>query len=853
MYSFCDQYTNIINVSTQFIDKNKIDTIILSQAGKELSISINHEIFFDEEHFDIIYPPTNNLNSNTIKITYITNDKKIICIDEILYKPWSLHIESCNCRTIRGTVIKYHDFIIQPVKLMLSYSVMPYKTELAHREIRADSFELNYFRWHLQKDHDSTDIVEAYIENHGQRNRLKYLARPNDFTFQAELIANKQIQTVDNEITHHKVAIVMPIYNGVDETIAAIESILKFYRDDNMHPYLSIRLVLGLDNPNNMKMKNEINAKYLGNSMISIIINENNLGFIQNCNKLFATVVEDEEVLLINSDVICPQKNWIQELIDTSNMSNDIGTVTPMSNCASIFSFPCPNAENSCIHPEHLEIVNNALSERTSRMLVVPSCHGFCVLIRNTRLPFELKLDPTFGKGYGEENDLSLKIYKCGLKNVACPSVFIYHHESISFSGDKTQLLKRNLQILGERYPNYHADVQNWIAKDFLKPYRNKAIKQLMTPQIENESVTVHISHSRGGGTQEYINNVINENKKNVHVLISSSIKMANCCKLKIFNNNAEELHSKIWLDFNEVDIINEFQWLEKICKIEKIIIHSLIDYADPHKTLGFILDLNYEKEIMIHDYEWISPNQNLIDKNMQILPVKQSEPLFNLDRIDNKYLFSESLTQHQNTRNRFLSNSNTVICPSNATRDLIAKCYPNVNIMKTKYHDFSGDIQKTRIEESINKLQSETIKLAVIGAIGPNKGYKLLCEIARNIFIYKRSIKIIVFGYTLNNDKLLTINPNITITGKYNGIEEFDKLIKLHDPNSSLFLSPWPETYSYTLSLAFKYNLWPFVLNYGAMPERVLQSKFGQVLTSEDANQIVDQIENSKNLTKET
>ena len=82
------------------------------------------------------------------------------------------------------------------------------------------------------------------------------------------------------------------------------------------------------------------------------------------------------------------------------------------------------------------------------------------------------------------------------------------------------------------------------------------------------------------------------------------------------------------------------------------------------------------------------------------------------------------------------------------------------------------------------------------------------------------------------------------TIPGKYNGKEELEGLLKIYKPNSALFLSPWPETYSYTLSIAFEYRLWPFVLNYGAIAERVCKSKFGDILLSETPNDIIKQIE---------
>ena len=152
---------------------------------------------------------------------------------------------------------------------------------------------------------------------------------------------------------------------------------------------------------------------------------------------------------------------------------------------------------------------------------MVPSCHGFCVLIRKTRLPFQLRLDPVFGKGYGEENDLSMKIQMTGLKNVACPSVFVYHHESISFSGDKTPLLRKNLKLLGERYPSYHKDVQHWIAKDLLKQYRNDAQNDVWSDYDGQKPW--FISATVEGGTQEYIENIISQNKGYNHVIIASS------------------------------------------------------------------------------------------------------------------------------------------------------------------------------------------------------------------------------------------------------------------------------------------------------------------------------------------
>ena len=845
MKAYCDQFANVIHIDKEFIIINGINSINLETVDKTLGIKLYPHIIQEKSKtIAIIYPPTKNLKSSTIKITYFKEDNVILSSEIIGYQPWSLHIESVNSRTVGGWVIKNPNFVIRPVKLSHKEDIVPYRTELTKRKIKDNGMELECFKWHLQKDHNAIDIIEAFVDNYGSQCRIKYLARPNDFSFAAEWIAKEKKLSKENKESNYKIAILMPIYNGITETIEAIESILANYQNNYADSSLTIRLILGLDNPTNHQMKEDIEEKYQENSQIDIIINDSNLGFIQNCNQMFDRVEQDEEIILINSDVICPNKNWIRELIDVSEISNKIATVTPMSNCASIFSFPFPNHDNAFVTPDHVEEVNEALDSKIDKILMVPSCHGFCVLIRKTRLPFQLRLDPVFGKGYGEENDLSMKIKMTGLKNVACPSVFIYHHESISFSGDKTPLLQKNLKLLGERYPSYHEDVQHWIAKDLLIQYRNDAIKRMLGSKIDGQKTIVHISHSRGGGTQKYIEDIISQNKDYNHVIIASSKKLAERCTLSIATIENNELLSQLKLKINEVDINNEFQWLQSLCIVERIIIHSLIDFAHPSETLGFLLELDCAREIIIHDYEWISPNQNLLDKDMKVVPVRQSETLFSLDRIDKKILFSESLKQHQIERQYFLLSKSNKICPSEVAHKLVRECYPKINNVFVKYHDSSGNHLETAINKSLDRLQTDGVKLAIIGAIGSNKGFKLLCEIARNIFINKNRIEMVVIGYTADDNRLTSLNPNVIVTGKYNGKEELERLLDIYKPNSSLFLSPWPETYSYTLSIAFEYRLWPFVLNYGAIAERVVKSKFGDILLSEAPNDIIKQIE---------
>ena len=104
-----------------------------------------------------------------------------------------------------------------------------------------------------------------------------------------------------------------------------------------------------------------------------------------------------------------------------------------------------------------------------------------------------------------------------------------------------------------------------------------------------------------------------------------------------------------------------------------------------------------------------------------------------------------------------------------------------------------------------------------------------------------KKPINIIVIGWSVDDAKLKS-NSSCIITGKYKD-EDFHALLENHKIDCALFLSQWPETYSYTLSLAFKHQIFPFVLDIGAQAERVKKTGFGCVLENDQPNYIVSEI----------
>lgn len=120
-------------------------------------------------------------------------------------------------------------------------------------------------------------------------------------------------------------------------------------------------------------------------------------------------------------------------------------------------------------------------------------------------------------------------------------------------------------------------------------------------------------------------------------------------------------------------------------------------------------------------------------------------------------------------------------------------------------------------------------MRIAVIGAIGPHKGFELLSACIAQADQHNLPLEFIVIGYTCD-DKLLKQYQNVQISGKFEQ-EMLTGMLSDYECHAALFLSPWPETYSYTLTESLLSGLWPVVLPIGAQASRVKALGYGTIL----------------------
>ena len=221
------------------------------------------------------------------------------------------------------------------------------------------------------------------------------------------------------------VDIIIPIYNAFEDLQICLESIYK-HTDLKKN-----RLVLINDNSPDERIRPYLDSQKKEGAIV--IHNETNKGFSNNINIGMAQS-EENDVILLNSDTIVT-KNWVEKMVECAYSARCIGTVTPLSNNATLCSVPNFCQENELPKgmsvDEMAAIVEECSMKKYPRIVVA---HGFCMLVKRELIRAIGNFDAeTFGRGYGEENDFCNRAEQMGYIHVMCDNTYILHTGKKSF------------------------------------------------------------------------------------------------------------------------------------------------------------------------------------------------------------------------------------------------------------------------------------------------------------------------------------------------------------------------------------------------------------------------------------
>ena len=257
--------------------------------------------------------------------------------------------------------------------------------------------------------------------------------------------------------------IVIPVFNNVEDLGITLASIVS------ARNAISTRVLI-IDDASCDDVRSQI-PHAVGSSVEFLYLrNENNLGFAHSVNR--GLNASNGDVIVMNSDVEV-FSDWVDRLSGVAVSSPSIGTVTPLSNAATILSYPRTLIDNRAALEVPWRDVDRMCRTKAFSPVDIPTGVGFCMYVKRACLDQVGLLDgDNFGAGYGEENDFCQRVRARGWRNVAAPNVFVWHRGSASF-GARRELLCAQAQVkLASMHPNYHSSVSSFIKADPLKAVR---------------------------------------------------------------------------------------------------------------------------------------------------------------------------------------------------------------------------------------------------------------------------------------------------------------------------------------------------------------------------------------------
>ena len=211
------------------------------------------------------------------------------------------------------------------------------------------------------------------------------------------------------------------------------------------------------------------------------LVQEQNLGFVGTVNR--GMEMTQRDVVLLNSDTETTA-GWLEGLQRCLASDPLIATATPWTNNGEIASIPRFCAVNPV--PQNPDAVARVIA-CTGRASYpeLPTAVGFCMALSRHALDMLGLFDEeTFGLGYGEENDFSIRAQQAGLRNVLCDDVYVVHLGSRSFGPLGLKPDESSMRRLLSLHPGYLHQVEEFISSDPLAERREELIHALNNANV---------------------------------------------------------------------------------------------------------------------------------------------------------------------------------------------------------------------------------------------------------------------------------------------------------------------------------------------------------------------------------
>ncbi len=605
-----------------------------------------------------------------------------------------------------------------------------------------------------------------------------------------------------------KVTVIVPVYGSPARTLACLESLRR-----ELPPWAQILVV---DDASPQPELATALDQLAAERQICLLRCPANLGFPSAVNAGLALAVGD--VVLLNSDTLVPL-GWLEQLHKAAWSDAAIGTVTPLSNDATITSYPSVEGGNTVPNLAETDQLHRlAARANGARVVTIPTAVGFCMYIRRDclRAVGPLRAD-VFAQGYGEENDFCMRAHAAGWRHVAAVGAFVAHVGSASFGGARAHLLARNEKILHRLHPIYPDLVARHIAADPLALARRR-IDRARWPNRPEPAVLL-ITHDMGGGVQRQVEARIDAlaGEGFRPVLLRPVLNHPGWCRIddgrdRSFPNLRFRLPK-------EQAALRSFLTVLSPVRME---VHHLLGHAPG--LFALCRELRRPYEIYVHDYAWFCQRITLIGPDRRYCGEPGPAGCVTCIATAGRHI-DEQITPVELLRRsgQELAGATRVIAPSADTAARMRRHFPRLSVTIEPWESAKLPVCPPPQRQRAGR------RVCVVGAIGVEKGFDILLACAEDAAHRRLPLDFVVVGYTIDDAKLHATG-RVFVTGPYEA-DDVPGLIIQQTADIAFLPSLWPETWCFALSEMWRADLDVVAFDIGAPAERIRASGRGRLL----------------------
>ncbi|MBO1359191.1 glycosyltransferase [Acetobacter sacchari] len=701
--------------------------------------------------------------------------------------------------------------------------------------------------WNPEKDRAATDLPPPFLPIPVEMRPAAQRLKP------APLLSDKP--------PAEETLIVVPVYGDAKRTKACLDSLVATL-PTAQGKNAAVRVAIIEDASPDAELVAMLN-EFVADPRVTVLHNSINLGFPGSANvglrlalaqrpagRRRAAVGGGADVVLLNSDTLVTD-GWLEELRRVAHSAPDIGTVTPLSNDATILSYPTLAGSRSPTLAQTRWMAGLARQANGGDTVDLPTAHGFCMLIRHDCLAATglLRAD-LFAQGYGEENDFSLRARALGWRNVAAPGAYVAHVGSASFGATRDALLRRNLALLNRLHPGYDALVRTHVAQDPLfdarrridllrwrRGWRTEFSQHKNRASDASRRAVVFITHDHGGGVERVVSQRARRMlRQGVRPIIVKPVEGG--CRVEGFSPDAEDRHRALDPEAGVYPNLR-FRLPEEWTSLLNLLGGAEIDHVEWHHGSGhhpqmetLAASIGAPQDVFVHDYIWFCPRISLLGQNGRYCgepDVAECESC--VARLGRKTPGDEAVAEYVSHSSERLSAARRVSAPSGDAAQRMLRHFPALKIdVEPPEDDDAEEIRAAHSPSAVVGLpRTSRARVCIVGAIGREKGYDVILEAAEDARRRNLPIEYVIVGHTPDDTKLIETG-HVYVTGAYED-SEAAALVRAQNADYAFIPSIWPETWCLALSVAWRAGLDVAAFDLGAVADRIRAKKRGSIL----------------------